>query len=206
MALKFPGRGLYAVTQDGYPDVESLGRAVSLAIEAGAVVVQYRAKASLQPQAESRHLQGICRDFGVPLIINDNVELARLIGADGVHLGRGDMAIEDAREYLGKDSIIGVSCYDSLERAKVAESCGADYVAFGRFFSSKSKPLAQPARLDTLFEAKKYMTVPVVAIGGITVDNGASVLAAGADLLAVIDGVFGQSDPFIAAFAFNALF
>ncbi|MDD5215567.1 MAG: thiamine phosphate synthase [Methylococcales bacterium] len=137
----------------------------------------------------AQQLLKLCHTYNVPLIINDNVELADKIGADGVHLGKEDGSISQARARLGEKAIIGVSCYNSLERAVAAEKEGATYVAFGRFFSSTSKPLAAPAQIGTLTAARKILTVPIVAIGGILPENGASLLNAGADLLAVIGGL-----------------
>jgi thiamine-phosphate pyrophosphorylase len=139
-------------------------------------------------------------------IINDDVTLAKETQADGVHLGREDAAIAQARKQLGSRAIIGVSCYNELARAEQAAAQGADYVAFGRFFPSRTKPQAVPASLDLLREAKKKLHIPVVAIGGITPENGASLIAAGANALAVIEGVFGQADVRAAAERYASLF
>jgi thiamine-phosphate pyrophosphorylase len=193
--LPFPTRGLYAITREGYPDAAALAEAVAAAIRGGAAVAQYRAKSAADPLAEAERLLAVCRAGGVPLIINDDVELAGRIGADGVHLGKDDPDLEKARRILGPDAIIGVSCYDSVERAVQAEAAGAGYVAFGRFFPSRTKPGAPCARLETLAGAKRRLSVPIVAIGGITPENGGPLLEAGAGLLAVIDGVFGAGDP-----------
>jgi thiamine-phosphate pyrophosphorylase len=193
--LPFPTRGLYAITREGYPDAAALAEAVAAAIRGGAAVAQYRAKSAADPLAEAERLLAVCRAGGVPLIINDDVELAGRIGADGVHLGKDDPNLEKARRILGPDAIIGVSCYDSVERAVQAEAAGAGYVAFGRFFPSRTKPGAPCARLETLAGAKRRLSVPIVAIGGITPENGGPLLEAGAGLLAVIDGVFGAGDP-----------
>ena len=132
----------------------------------------------------------ICHRHNVPLIINDDIELAARVDADGVHIGREDGAIAQARKRLGADAIIGVSCYNFVERAIEAQAQGATYVAFGRFFPSTSKPLAAPAKIETLIQAKQLLKIPIVAIGGIMPENGAQLLAAGADLLAVIGGLF----------------
>lgn len=205
MTLPFPPSGLYAITGKGHTRPAELAHAVRAAIRGGARVIQYRSKAAENRQAEARLLLVECHALQVPLIINDDVDLARAIGADGVHLGRDDCTPGEARTRLGNAAIIGVSCYDSLEHAIAAEQQGANYVAFGRFFPSKTKPNAPVARLQTLTKAKESLHVPIVAIGGITPQNGASLIVAGADLLAVIDGVFG-SDPEQAARELQNLF
>jgi thiamine-phosphate pyrophosphorylase len=203
--LPFPARGLYAITREGYGGAAALAEAVAAAIRGGAAVVQYRAKSAADADAEAGLLLSVCRAGGVPLIVNDDVDLALRIGADGVHLGQDDADLAEARERLGPGAIIGLSCYDSVERAVAAEAAGADYVAFGRFFPSRSKPGAPRARLETLAEARRRLRVPIVAIGGITADNGAALLEAGAGVLAVIDGVFGAGDPERVARCFRPL-
>jgi thiamine-phosphate pyrophosphorylase len=203
-SLPFPRRGLYAITREGYPDAAALAEAVAASLRGGAAVVQYRAK-SAAAETEARVLLDVCRAAGVPFIVNDDVALALRVGADGVHLGRDDAGLAEARDLLGGGAIIGVSCYDSVERALHAEAAGADYVAFGRFFPSRTKPGASCARLDTLAAARQRLRVPIVAIGGITAENGGSLLKAGASVLAVIDGVFGAADPERAAERFRAL-
>lgn len=204
--LRFPRRGLYVITPDPPSDrrEDLLGRMAS-AIQGGATVVQYRTKQSIDRLGEATLLLAMCRQAGVPLIINDDLELAFAAGADGVHLGREDVALEAARQRLGPDAIVGVSCYDSVRRAGVAELAGADYVAFGRFFPSSTKPHAPCAHPDTLRAARWTIQLPLVAIGGINVGNAGELLAAGADLLAVIEGVFGGEDPESAAREFRSL-
>ncbi len=189
-------RGLYAITDSALISPDQMIEAVALAIQGGAMMVQYRNKSSdeSQHQWEAQDLVNLCRPLGVPLIINDDVQLAQQVRAHGVHLGKDDPHINEARAALGPNAIIGVSCYNDIERAVAAEKAGADYVAFGSFFPSTTKPKAVRAELSLLREAKKRLTIPVVAIGGITADNGAPLVEAGADLLAVIQGVFGQSD------------
>jgi thiamine-phosphate pyrophosphorylase len=142
----------------------------------------------------------------VPLIINDDVELAVHCGAAGVHLGRDDADLATARARLGTGAIIGVSCYADLERAREAAAAGADYLAFGRFFPSQTKPEAVPADPALLAAARRELDLPLCAIGGITPANAAPLLEAGADLLAVIQGLFGQPDVRAAAARFQALF
>lgn len=153
----------------------------------------------------ARELVKVCHQHNVPLIINDNIELAILAKADGVHLGKTDGDIIEARNRLGKEAIIGISCYNDINRALTAQQQGATYVAFGRFFPSTSKPLAAPADIDTLRKAKATLQLPIVAIGGILPENGAQLLAAGANLLAVIGGVFDHA-PEKSALAYQRLF
>ncbi|HEY0721775.1 MAG TPA: thiamine phosphate synthase [Gammaproteobacteria bacterium] len=189
-------RGLYAITDSKLIAPDQLIEAVALAIQGGAMMIQYRNKAGdeSQRQWEAQDLVNLCRPLGVPLIINDDVKLAQLVRAHGVHLGKEDPHIAEARAALGPNAIIGVSCYNELERAIAAEQAGADYVAFGSFFPSTTKPKAVRAEPALLREAKQRLKIPVVAIGGITAENGAPLIAAGADLLAVITDVFGQCD------------
>lgn len=201
----FPARGLYAITQTANKSGDTIINEVAAAIKGGAVIVQYRDKNPIDAPFLARELVKICHRHNVPLLINDNVELAALVGADGVHLGKEDGAVAQARKQLGSDAIIGVSCYNFVERAMDAQAQGATYAAFGRFFPSSSKPLAAPAQIETLRQAKRVLTIPIVAIGGILPDNGGQLLAAGADLLAVIGGIF-DAQPEQSARAYQALF
>jgi thiamine-phosphate pyrophosphorylase len=203
--MSFPVRGLYAITQPANKSAEIVINEVIAALNGGAVVVQYRDKNPLDAIYLARQLLEVCREYGVPLLINDDVDLAVKVGADGVHLGREDGAIVEARKRLGAEAIIGVSCYNFLEQALDAQEQGATYVAFGRFFPSLSKPLAAPADLDTLRKARFLLDIPIVAIGGILPGNGGQLLAAGAGLLAVIGGLF-DSQPEQSARAYGALF
>ncbi|WP_340122138.1 thiamine phosphate synthase [Methylobacter svalbardensis] len=203
--MKFPTRGLYAITQTENKSGDTIINEVAAAIKGGAAVVQYRDKNPVDAPFLARKLVKVCHQYNVPLLINDNVELAILAGADGVHLGKEDGAIAQARKRLGKDAIIGVSCYDFVEQAITAQTQGATYVAFGRFFPSNSKPLAAPAHIETLRQAKLALTIPIVAIGGILPENGGQLLAAGADLLAVIGGLF-DDQPEQSARAYQVLF
>ena len=203
--MKFPARGLYAITQTNNKSGDTIINEVIAAIRGGAVIVQYRDKNPADALFLAKELVKICHQHKVPLIINDDVDLAATAGADGVHLGKEDGAISQARKRLGNDAIIGVSCYNFVEQALDAQGQGATYVAFGRFFPSSSKPLAAPAQLETLQQAKGLLDIPIVAIGGILPENGAELLAAGADLLAVIGGLF-DSQPEKSARAYHALF
>ncbi|RIZ69575.1 MAG: thiamine phosphate synthase [Methylococcales bacterium] len=203
--MRFPARGLYAITQTDHKSPDLIVNEVIAAIKGGAVVVQYRDKNPSDAIYLASELLKVCHRSNVPLLINDDVELAAKIGADGVHIGKEDGAIAQARLHLGEKAIIGVSCYNFVDQAVDVERQGATYVAFGRFFPSTSKPLAAPAQLETLQQAKLKISVPIVAIGGILPDNGGQLLAAGADLLAVIGGLF-ENDPEQSARAFRALF
>lgn len=197
-------RGLYAITDGPRADLPEAARAALLG---GARVLQYRDKTpdSVRRLQESRALAELCAEFDVPLIINDDVELARASGAAGVHLGEDDADVALARAALGADAIIGVSCYDSLQRARAAVEAGADYLAFGAFFPSRTKPHRRQPSLTLLHEAKAF-GLPLVAIGGITPDNGGPLIEAGADFLAAISAVFGASDIHAEARRFDALF
>ena len=197
--------GLYAITDSSQ---EQLAQEVELALKGGARIIQYRDKSSDSSKrlAQTEKLLELCRRHSAYLIINDDVELASAAGADGVHLGQDDLDITSARMQLGEQAIIGVSCYNRLELAIAAQEAGANYVAFGRFFPSKTKPQAVQAEIELLSEAKKKLQLPIVAIGGITPENGAALIAAGADMLAVIQGVFGQRDIRAAAEQFEQLF
>jgi thiamine-phosphate pyrophosphorylase len=203
--MKLPSKGLYAITQTESKSAETVIQEVAAAIRGGAVIVQYRDKQPADALVLGHALLALCRSHEVPLIINDSIDLAAQLHADGVHLGREDGLIAKARERLGDTAIIGISCYNDLERAKAAELEGADYVAFGRFFPSNSKPLAAPAELATLRLAKQQLTIPIVAIGGILPENGHQLVQAGADFLAVIGGLFDH-EPEQAARTYQALF
>jgi thiamine-phosphate pyrophosphorylase len=200
--------GLYAIADTQYLDDARLLPAVGAAIAGGARIIQYRDKKHVAADRvrQATELASLCRKHGALFIINDDVELAKQVRAAGVHLGREDAALAQARAQLGPQPIIGVSCYNDLARAVRAQTEGADYVAFGSFFPSRTKPQAVRAGLELLCEAKQQLHIPVVAIGGITPENGAHLLAAGADALAVIEGVFGQADVRAAAERYARLF
>ena len=201
-------RGLYAIADRSYLADAAFEPAVRAALEGGARVVQYRDKqgGTAQREAIARVLNRLCQAQGVPFLVNDDVALAVAVGAAGVHIGRDDPHINAARRALGKAAVIGVSCYDDLERARQAQAAGADYVAFGRFFPSRTKPRAVQATTGLLQAARAELHIPIVAIGGITPDNGASLIEAGADALAVIEGLFNQPDIRAAAERYARLF
>ena len=191
-------KGLYVITDKNLIPRDKFVTTVEKAIKGGANVVQLREKDTPGDEVLKlgEALLKLTKKYGVPLIINDSVELAQEIGADGVHLGEDDTQIAHAREVLGGDKIIGVSCYGKIERGLNAESEGADYVAFGTPFFTPTKPERTPTSFDVLREAvSKIKSIPIFAIGGITPENADSVLETGVDGIAVITGVFGSDDP-----------
>lgn len=201
-------RGLYAIADASLLTANAILPAVNEAIAGGAKLIQYREKGQhgRAATAIARQLASSCRASGVYFIVNDDVELALNSGADGVHLGQDDAAISHARQRLGSARIIGASCYNSLPLAAKAAAAGADYLAFGRFFPSKTKPDAPNAELATLAAARAQFDLPLCAIGGITASNAEPLLAAGADLIAAVDGVFGAANISIAAAHYQRLF
>lgn len=198
--------GLYLLTRE-MPDTAALCTTVAAALSAGTRVLQYRDKSgdTARQLVQARALRELCDRHGACLIINDDVGLALAAGADGVHLGEDDAGLEDARARLGADSIIGVSCYNELARAERAVDGGADYVAFGAFFISGTKPQARAAPLQLLRDARR-LPVPVVAIGGIDASNGRSLIDAGASALAVLGAVWDADEPVRVARALTSLF
>lgn len=190
-----PIKGLYAITPDE-ADTAELLRKVRLALSGGARILQYRNKAATAALRleQASALRGLTREFSVHLIINDDALLARQVDADGVHLGGNDGSLTTARAQLGDVKLIGVSCYNRLDLAYEAVHQGADYLAFGSFFASTVKPHAVTAPLGLLRQARREIELPLVAIGGITEKNGAQLLEAGADALAVISAVFDAND------------
>jgi thiamine-phosphate pyrophosphorylase len=200
-------RGLYAITPET-SDVDWLCARVAAVLAGGARTIQYRSKgvdARRRRQHAGRLLE-LCRAGGALFIVNDDVELARELRADGVHVGREDAPLEVVREALGDAALIGVSCYDSLARARAAQTSGANYVAFGSFFPSAVKPSAVRAPLELLGAARAVLDLPIVAIGGITPDNGRTLIDAGADALAVISALFQVADGAAAARRLTDLF
>lgn len=199
--------GLYGIT----PETEStptLLLQVGLALAGGMRWLQYRSKNPDRRlrQRQAGALRELCATHGARLIVNDDVALALEIGADGVHLGRDDMPLGEARLILGAESLVGVSCYNQLELAVRGAAAGADYVAFGSFFPSTVKPGAVRADKELISAAKQRLRLPVVAIGGITPDNAPGLIDAGADAVAVLTALFGAQDVQAAARAFSELF
>ena len=205
--IKISIRGLYAITDDRLTHPELIDK-VEQVISGGASLIQYRNKSSDQTRRtqDAADLLELCRGYQVPLIINDDIQLAKDIRANGVHLGKEDESIQQARAVLGKQAIIGVSCYNDLALAMKAESMGADYVAFGSFSASPTKPGAVTAPIEILRQAKTRLSIPVVAIGGITPHNAALLIETGADAVAVINGLFAQANPADAAHQYARLF
>jgi len=196
--------GLYAIT-DGRENIVERSTA---ALAGGAHVIQYRDKTG-DPERrldEATRLRASCHAHGALFLVNDDVRLAIAAGADGVHLGRDDMPLSTARALLGNDAVIGATCHDSIELAGEAVAGGADYLAFGSFFASRTKPQTVPASLAVLREARARFAIPICAIGGSTPENGAQLVTAGADMLAVSHGLFGAEDVVAAAAAYAALF
>ena len=207
--MKHPScRGLYAITDALLIPDDRLTEAVEQAILGGARLIQYRDKShdDARRLTQARALNELCQHHEVPLIINDDVELAAQVGAAGVHVGKDDSAFAIARARLGGNALIGVSCYDRLDLALEAVLAGADYVAFGAFFPSPTKPTEIRASVALLRKARAALNVPIVAIGGITPDNAPLLLDVGADALAVVSGVFGQPDIQAAARRYANLF
>ena len=204
MHSRLPSHGLYAITDGPRTD---LFAAVGAVLRGGAAVLQYRDKShdAARRLIEARRLRELCGAARVTFIVNADADLAHAVGADGVHLGDGDDAIAAARGKLGARAIIGASCYDSIERARQLAAAGADYLAFGAFHPSPTKPLARHAGPALLAQAKP-LGLPLVAIGGITRDNAGALIDAGADFVAVVSGVFASSDIEAAARDYAGLF
>jgi thiamine-phosphate pyrophosphorylase len=199
-------RGLYLITPDEGDTARLLARTAPL-LAAGVTWLQYRNKTAgeaLRHQQASA-LQTMCASAGIPLIVNDHLRLAKAVGAAGVHLGEDDGDVPAARALLGPGTILGVSCYDQLALAETAAAAGADYVAFGAFFPTRSKQGTRQASPELLSQAKR-LGIPRVAIGGITPDNAGALIDAGADLIAVIAGVYEAPDPVAAVHAYRRCF
>jgi thiamine-phosphate pyrophosphorylase len=199
--------GLYAITPDT-ADTAALIAQVRAAIEGGARCVQYRNKTADAERAleQARALKALCGELGATFIVNDRIDVAAAVGADGVHLGRGDGSVSAARAACPRRVIVGVSCYDDFERARAAAAEGADYIAFGSFFPSTVKPGAVRATPDLLRRARREIALPLVAIGGITVENAPPLIEAGAHAIAVISALFAAPDVRHAAQQLSALF
>lgn len=202
-------RGLYAITDSQLLAGRFLSH-VEAALEGGVCLLQYRDKSddAARRLREAEGLLKLCDRYGTQLLINDDAELAARLGV-GVHLGQTDGPLTPARALLGRQAIIGSTCHASLELAAQAASEGASYVAFGRFFNSVTKPGAPAANIELLEQARTQVKLPIAVIGGITLDNAAPLVAHGADLLAVIHGLFGADsaqEVTRRARAFNALF
>ena len=205
MPSKTLKRGLYLITPDDPDPSQLFARTRPLLAFASCLQLRNKAMDADALRVAGIALRSACKDAGVPLLINDDAALAAELGADGVHLGEHDGDIASARRLLGDDAIIGASCYDDIERARRLAAEGASYLAFGAFFPSPTKPNARRASLQLLRDSA-HLGLPRVAIGGITPDNAPSLVYAGADLVAVISGVFDAPDPVAAARAYLSLF
>ncbi|MGN0859301.1 MAG: thiamine phosphate synthase [Stenotrophomonas sp.] len=197
-------RGVYLITPDTHDTAVLLATTAPL-LAAGVALLQYRNKtadAALQ-LTQARALQALCREHGVPLVVNDDLALAREVGAAGVHLGINDGDIASARAALGAQAIIGASCYNQIDLARKAAAAGASYVGFGAFFPSPTKPHAPRADVQQLHDSAG-LGVTRVAIGGLSPDNAGALVAAGADLLAVVSGIYAAADPLAALRAYHA--
>ena len=202
----WPHRGLYAITADRR-DSDRLRHEIEAVLAAGVRLLQYRNKSATPAlrAEQARMLAQSCRVHGARLIVNDDVTLAFAVAADGVHLGSDDTGVAAARAALGPGAIIGVSCYDSLARARAARNAGASYLAFGACFESTTRP-GRPRVTPALFAQARAFGLPLVAIGGLRPDNAGVFVAAGADLIAAIGALFDTPDPATAALRFETLF
>ena len=200
-------KGLYLVTPD-WDDTERLLRVTKEALGAGAMLLQYRHKTAAPALRleQATALLALCRQFDCPFIVNDHIALALEIGADGVHVGGTDAAVAAVRVQIGPDRILGASCYGDLDLAKAANAAGASYVAYGGFYPSKVKKYPVTTAVDILRHSRDAVPLPSVVIGGMTPDNAAHLIAAGADMVAAISSVYLADDPRQAAAAFAALF
>ena len=189
-------KGLYAITDEHLIAETHFIQMVELALQGGARIIQYRDKSDHRQKrlAQASALRAICDQYQATLIINDDIKLASTVNADGVHLGKDDSQITEARQVLGDNCIIGISCYNDIDLAINAEKNSADYVAFGAMFSSPTKPEAVTADLEIISAAKQQLSIPVCVIGGITGNNIHQVIEHGADMTAVISSLFSTDD------------
>ena len=200
-------KGLYVITDCDRLAIGPLLSITEQILRAGIIALQYRDKSTGNPERKraAAALGRLCRDYDCLFLINDDVQLAKSAGSDGVHLGREDSDCITAREQLGSGALIGISCYNSLERAGAAERDGADYVAFGSFYPTPSKQNTVRAEPAVIKRAKASISLPVAAIGGITPANCTPLLEHGADMLAVLSSVYQAEDPYLAVAEFNRL-
>ena len=204
----FPASGLYVITDSDRLDYPTLYQRTKAILKAGVPVLQYRDKTATREirHDRARALLDLCDKHGTLFLVNDDVQLAQDTGADGVHVGQEDTPYPEARQLLGEQAFIGISCYNRLEPALAAQSQGADYIAFGAFYSTRTKNQTTPARPELLRRARPVVSIPIVAIGGITPENGGELLQAGADLLAVASSVYNSVDPTEVVLKFNKMF
>ncbi|AOU99045.1 thiamine-phosphate diphosphorylase [Acidihalobacter yilgarnensis] len=202
-----PLGGLYVITDAHLTPGNRLIEAAGEALAGGARWLQYRDKGDDETRrlAEARALQRLCHEQGAGFIVNDDLDLAVACGADGLHIGADDAPLAEARARLGPEAVIGISCYNRLDLAREAAAAGADYLAFGSLYPSQTKPEAVAAGLALIHDARTFGR-PVCAIGGIDAGNAAAVIAAGANLIAVVSAVFGVADIRTAARRLSMLF
>ena len=201
-------KGLYAITDENLIPEKHFNQIVESALQGGAKIIQYRDKSINQEKRlrQATNLQSLCQKYKSLCIINDDIELAKEINADGVHLGKDDNSIAEARRVLGNGAIIGVSCYNDLSLAIDAERNSADYVAFGAIFPSPTKPNTAIADLDIISQAKSQLSIPICVIGGITETNIQQVVEHGSDMAAVISSLFSVNDTKDTASTFSSHF
>ncbi len=199
--------GLYAITPD-LENTNDLLNKVQQALEGRVQLIQYRNKLAneILRRKQAKLLLQLCREYGIPLIINDHLDLAIEIDADGLHVGQDDMSVTKARNQFGQDKIIGASCYNNLNLAVQAEKEGADYVAFGTFFSSLTKPNTISVTMDLVDQAKKKISLPIVAIGGIKLANARTVIQGGCAAVAVCNDLFHTENIKTTATQYSQLF
>ncbi len=196
-------KGLYIVTPD-WDETEKLVVATEAALKGGAALVQYRHKTASPElrKEQAGKLLALCRQYNRPLIINDHIELALELGAEGIHVGGTDASVAEARKRVGPGMIVGASCYDSLDRARMSHEAGASYIAFGGFYPSRVKKYDFKTPYDIVTRAKEQIPLPVVVIGGMTPDNAVPLIEAGTDMVAAISAVYMTDDPQASAQAF----
>ena len=201
-------RGLYAITDETLIAESAFVATIEQALRGGTAIIQYRDKSPnpAKQLEQAAALRKLCTQYNACLIINDDIRLAEAVEADGVHLGEDDVSLVQARRMLGDNAIIGVSCYNQLQRAVEAQAAGADYVAFGAVFTSPTKPNARPASCGLIREAKSQLEIPVCAIGGIDRSNVAQVIDSGADMAALISGLFAEENIRLTAEHISGLF
>tara|TARA_R110000782_G_scaffold40283_5_gene93083 strand:- start:1140 stop:1766 length:627 start_codon:yes stop_codon:yes gene_type:complete len=199
--------GVYVITDCENITPDELLRKTEIILSAGIALFQYRNKTKDKERrlGLALELQSLCQQYKTPFIVNDDLNLAKEIAADGVHLGQHDTSIDTARKVLG-NKIIGISCYNDFNRAIIAERSGADYIAFGSFFPSTTKPEAAKADIELIIKSKEKFNIPVVAIGGITPENGKQLINAKVDFLAIISGIYSSTNTIEATLAYKNLF
>ncbi len=201
-------KGLYAITDERLTPLYSILAQVEAVLEGGAKILQFRYKSEITQEVvqTARALRDLCHSYRALFIVNDHPDLALSLDADGIHVGKNDTKDLKALREAFRGKIVGVSCYGEIRRAIEAQNAGADYVAFGAFFPSRTKPDAVPIEADILKEAKRRIRLPLCAIGGITVENAPILLRNGADMLSVVGGLWRATDPKREARRFSALF